>query len=140
MRRFKIRKRSKVKVITRKSPVVKKTYKRLDKGLSRESKAKIKKLIDSMRGDTSKLDSLEDLIKKSFGNLSKEEINVISSYILAEYINKLEHELATTGDDAQLANLDLQSALQKQQQTIQTMSNVSKVLHDTAMAVIRKVG
>ncbi len=44
------------------------------------------------------------------------------------------------GDDAQLANMDLQNMLQKQQQTLQMMSNISKMLHDTAMAVIRKIG
>ena len=43
-------------------------------------------------------------------------------------------------DDAQLANVDLQNWLQKQQQTLQMMSNISKMLHDTAMSVIRKVG
>ena len=43
-------------------------------------------------------------------------------------------------DDAQLANIDLQNMLQKQQQTLQMMSNISKVLHDTAMALIRKTG
>jgi len=42
--------------------------------------------------------------------------------------------------DAQLANIDLQNVLQKQQQLIQMLSNVSKVLQDTAMAVIRKIG
>jgi len=52
----------------------------------------------------------------------------------------LEESLSTSGDDAQLANIDLQNQLQKQQQTIQTMSNVSKMLHDTAMATIRKIG
>jgi hypothetical protein len=41
---------------------------------------------------------------------------------------------------APLANVDLQNALQKQQQTLQMMSSVSKVLHDTAMAVTRKIG
>lgn len=56
------------------------------------------------------------------------------------HVALLEGRLATLGDDAQLANIDLQSALQKQQQTLQTLSNVSKVLHDTAMAVIRKIG
>ncbi len=30
--------------------------------------------------------------------------------------------------------------LQKQQQTVQMMSNVSKMLHDTMMAMIRKIG
>ena len=48
--------------------------------------------------------------------------------------------LATAGDDAQLANINLQSSLQQQQQAIQTMSNVSKMMHDTAMSVIRKIG
>lgn len=51
-----------------------------------------------------------------------------------------EDRLSTVGDDAQLANIDLQNALQKQQQSLQTISNVSKMLHDTAMAVIRKIG
>jgi len=46
----------------------------------------------------------------------------------------------SVGDDAQLANVDLQNMLQKQQQTMQMMSNISKMLHDTAMAVIRKIG
>lgn len=43
-------------------------------------------------------------------------------------------------DDAQLANIDLQNMLQKQQQTIQMLSNISKILNDTALAVIRKIG
>ncbi len=42
--------------------------------------------------------------------------------------------------NAQRANVDLQNALQQQQRTLQTMSNVSKMLHDTAMAIIRKIG
>jgi hypothetical protein len=49
-------------------------------------------------------------------------------------------QLESMGDDAQLANVDLQNTLQKQQQTLQTLSNISKALHDTAMAVIRKMG
>ncbi len=49
-------------------------------------------------------------------------------------------DLSTIGDDAQLANIDLQNKLQQQQQTLQTMSNVSKMLHDTSMSIIRKIG
>ena len=59
---------------------------------------------------------------------------------MEDYIEGLERLLATVGDDAQLANIDLQNMLQKQQQTLQFMSNVSKMLHDTAMAIIRKIG
>jgi len=58
----------------------------------------------------------------------------------AEYTLEWCDKLQQVGDDAQLANIDLQNTLQKQQQTLQTMSNVSKMLHDTAMAVIRKIG
>ena len=64
MSRFKIKKRAMANVKTRKKSVVKKTYKRLDRGLSREGKIKIKKLINSMRESSSKIDSLDDLIKK----------------------------------------------------------------------------
>jgi len=42
-------------------------------------------------------------------------------------------------DNAQRANLDLQSALQKQSQTLQTMSNVSKTLHDTAKNMVNNI-
>jgi cytochrome c556 len=47
---------------------------------------------------------------------------------------------AVENEDAQLANVDLQNVLQKQQQTLQMMSNISKMLYDTATAVIRKIG
>ena len=57
-----------------------------------------------------------------------------------DLIAKWEDKLNTIGDDAQLANVDLQNMLQKQQQTLQMMSNISKALHDTAMAIIRKIG
>ena len=47
---------------------------------------------------------------------------------------------AVEDDDAQLANVNLQNVLQKQQQTLQMMSNVSKMLYDTATSVIRHIG
>jgi hypothetical protein len=58
----------------------------------------------------------------------------------AAYAQAIEQRLDALGDDAQLANVDLQNILQKQQQTVQMMSNISKMLHDTAMSVIRKIG
>jgi hypothetical protein len=56
------------------------------------------------------------------------------------YIEKLDQRLSSAGDDAQLANVDLQNALNQQQQTLQQMTNIAKVLHETAMAIIRKQG
>jgi hypothetical protein len=52
----------------------------------------------------------------------------------------LKEKLAASGDDAQLANLDLQNVLQKQQQTLQTISNVMKSMQDTQMATISRIG
>ena len=56
---------------------------------------------------------------------------------LDKYIKDLESKMNSIGDDAQLANVDLQNVLQKQQQNMQMMSNISKMLHDTAMAIVR---
>ncbi len=70
---------------------------------------------------------------------SIEKIRTAAKDIDAEIV-KWEQKLSSVGDDAQLANIDLQNMLQKQQQTLQTISNVSKMLHDTAMAIIRKIG
>jgi len=57
-----------------------------------------------------------------------------------DYLRYLQDKLNAVGDDAQLANIDLQNALQKQQQIVQMMSNISKLLGDTAMNTIRKIG
>jgi hypothetical protein len=43
------------------------------------------------------------------------------------------------GDDARLANIDLQNMQQKQQQLQQMMSNISKAMHEAAMSTIRNV-
>ena len=43
------------------------------------------------------------------------------------------------GDDAQLADIDLQNMQQKQQQVLQAISNISKAMHESAMGVIRKM-
>jgi hypothetical protein len=54
-------------------------------------------------------------------------------------VGVFEEKLSSIGDDAQLANIDLQNALQKQQQTLQTISNVSKMHHDTMMSIINNM-
>ena len=55
-------------------------------------------------------------------------------------LEKWDEKLQTIGEDAQLANVDMQNMLQKQQQTMQMMSQISEMLHDTAMSVIRNMG
>jgi hypothetical protein len=51
-----------------------------------------------------------------------------------------EDQLNALGDDAQLANVDLQNALRQQQETLRMMSNISKMVYDTSQSVIRKIG
>jgi hypothetical protein len=53
---------------------------------------------------------------------------------------RLEDSIHSIADEAQLSAIDLQNMLQKQSQTLEMMSNISKMLHDTAMAVIKKIG
>ena len=72
--------------------------------------------------------------------LTVPDLRSASKKELEIYLADLGQQLTTVGDDAQLANVDLQNALQKQQQTLQMLSTISKMLHDTAMAVIRKIG
>ncbi len=43
-------------------------------------------------------------------------------------------------DDDQLMNVDLQNRLQRQQDVLRIMSTISKMLHDAALATVRKIG
>jgi hypothetical protein len=67
------------------------------------------------------------------------EASLRSSARLAAEIKTMEERLNSVGDDAQLANVDMQNWLPKQQQLLQMMSNISKSLHDTAAAIIRNM-
>ena len=57
-----------------------------------------------------------------------------------DYLRYLQAKLNAVGDDAQLANVDLQNVMQKQQQLLDMISNIGKLLNDTAMETIRKIG
>lgn len=84
--------------------------------------------------------TFEARFSESLSTRSTAPILITSKEQLKSYIDFLEEKLATLDEDAQLANIDLQNMLQKQQQTLHFMSQISKMLHDTAMAVIRKIG
>lgn len=58
--------------------------------------------------------------------------------ILSDKIDaSLEADGSEAADDAQLANIDLQNMIQKQQQALQMIANVAKVLNDLAMVNVR---
>jgi hypothetical protein len=53
------------------------------------------------------------------------------------YLRKLEQDLQSVGDDSQLSRIDMQNFMQRQQQTLTLLSNLSKQIHTTSMAVVR---
>lgn len=89
--------------------------------------------------------AIRDVLRSAQGDgglaTELEEVTKSAQAALNRFQDRLQAVLDSVGeDDAQLANVDLQNMLQKQQQTLQTMSNISKMLYDTATAVIRKLG
>ena len=65
---------------------------------------------------------------------------IFTFLVLSQAMLSWEGQLNSIGDEAQLANVDLQNVLQKQQQLLQMISNISKQVSDTAMSTIRKIG
>ncbi|MBN1960520.1 MAG: hypothetical protein JW841_06210 [Deltaproteobacteria bacterium] len=96
---------------------------------------------DSVRNNTpyEKTDNDSAITESTENKEWKEGDPIKTKADLDAYLKSLEDELNTVGDDAQLSNVDLQNALQKQQQTLQLMSNISKMLSDTAASIIRKI-
>ena len=65
---------------------------------------------------------------------------IVDADALNDYIRDLETALSTTSDDMQVAQLELQGMSQRQQQVMNALSNLSKSLHETSMAILRKIG
>lgn len=98
-------------------------------------------LVTQEPSSTSETSETSETSKTSASQSSFTRGDVADNYgELSTYQKNLEDELNSVGEDAQMANLDLQNALQKQQQLLQMMSNISKMLHETAMSIIRKIG
>jgi hypothetical protein len=79
-------------------------------------------------------DSLKTLQYQSLTTTS----NVLDK--MESTIKALEAKLSSVGDDAQLANVDLQNMVQKQTQLVQLISNLSKAWYEIARGVISKIG
>jgi hypothetical protein len=92
---------------------------------------------EDLRSYADKVKYFNEAKKQARGELhgAREALGDVDSYI-----KDWEDKLNAVGDDAQLANVDLQNMLQKEQQTLQMMSNISKLLYDTALSIIRKIG
>lgn len=56
-----------------------------------------------------------------------------------DLLSSLESQLSTIGDMTQLMQMNLEQALQKEQQFYQIMSNIMKMMHDTAKSIIQNL-
>ena len=87
-----------------------------------------------------KLSYLADL-KKYKNSCAESQSCLVEQLEQADFqISELKAKLKQLDESVEIGSLKLHSTLQKTSQTINTISNVSKVLHDVAMATIRKVG
>jgi len=77
-----------------------------------------------------------DFITRKLAHIDQ-QINSLDTGV--EVLQKKWEQIAIVGNAAQLANIDLQNMLQKQQQTLQTLSNISKTLHQTQESIIRNM-
>jgi hypothetical protein len=55
------------------------------------------------------------------------------------HLDELEKEFTAITDDAQLATLQLQDAMNKQAQAMQMMSNIMKMMHDTTATIVKNM-
>ncbi len=78
--------------------------------------------------------------KSKLRNEMKRLRNSRNTKLIRTKRSKLEDELNSVGEDAQLANLNLQDSLQKMSRVMQILSNIAKTMHDTAKNTIRKIG
>jgi hypothetical protein len=57
----------------------------------------------------------------------------------AQRSRRLDQRLSTIGDDAQRKSLELQKAKQEQDQLMNALASINKMMHDTARSVMRKI-
>ncbi len=126
------------------SPTLK-LYRKFDQSISPEGKTQYNEIVKNLRGSKNLNiknfhQTLDEEVKKHFPHLKLEEVDIAKFIALQKLLEEWEGKLESVGEDGQMANIDLQNMLQKQQQTMQMLSNVSKMLQDTALAAIRKIG
>ena len=78
-----------------------------------------------------------------FSNTTQTSQSVVPSGVdlrsTDDVVNEMEEKLNEIGDNAELAEIDLQSALDKQQETIDMLSKMGEVQRETAETVVRKI-
>lgn len=95
------------------------------------SRKRLKRSMPSNESVASTKDELIDQIKNHLDMINQEMENAKKSLQIAR---------DSVGDDAQLANVDMQTTLQNCQENIQQLSDILKMESDTALNTIRKIG
>lgn len=86
----------------------------------------LKKISDLKRPNANQVEAVRTSVAKVFNQANAEQVDFFSVYVL-------DHMYSEGGWDPP-------SVLRKQQQIIQMLSNVGKVLKDTSASTIRKIG
>ncbi len=102
------------------------------------AKGHLKELVANIRAKKQVIDGLKRQL--SVPHLKKSQYNEKDWQKLEDSIKQLEEKLNTAGDDAQLANVDMQNLSKQQQQALEKMASVAKVLTDTATSIVKKIG
>lgn len=71
--------------------------------------------------------------------LSIPDLNSATKKQLENYVTDLGNQYKTMTDMSQLSQLQLQDAMNKQQQALQMLSNIMKHYHDTLTAIINNM-
>lgn len=90
----------------------------------------------------------QSAIRRRFPRATSGELNGLTAILLSDWVtserSRIQRLQATakgqsTGDDTQLANAELQDTLQREQQAIQTISDILKTMQDTDESIINNM-
>jgi len=106
-------------------------------GASNESEARTR-LLDfaTARGYDVTLKELAAVAGEKTAALNDEQLSKVSGGLS---ISEYEDHLNSIGDDSQLANIDMQAVLARQQELLRMLGSIGDILNSTALAVIRKI-
>jgi hypothetical protein len=139
---------SSVRSLTPLDPGIKEQQVRIEKNLNPRTRSRLNKMAESLYADMKRMPFSEfhqvvlNKARKEFPNASQEELNVAVFYSISKIDIKLREEAGkadTLSDMSQMSMIDLQDAMQKEAQLMQMLSNMMKAMHNTSMAIIRKM-
>ena len=115
-----------------------------DSAKNQQAAAVLQEQVISSEGPADYYALASKAVEAQYGELPQTDSDALVGVVLGQTASAIDADIASLtdkiGDDALQQNADLQNMILSQQQFIQALSNVSKILHDTALAIIRKAG